>query len=68
MPEQINARGLAISMYGSVTGFARELNWSRSKASRLLAEPDAASLGDIKAMVTALHIKDPNTIAQIFFN
>ena len=67
MPEQITARGLAISIYGSVTGFAKELKWSRSKASRLLANPDSASVHDVKIMVAALHITDPSTISQIFF-
>jgi len=67
LQNQLTVRGLALSKYKTISGFADAVGWSRSKATRVLNDLDKASLSDIKAMCNALSIQDPAEIVDIFF-
>lgn len=67
MSEQITAKGVALSMFKSISGFAKALGWSRSKASRVLSNLDSASMADIRDMCRVMRLSDPETIIALFF-
>lgn len=61
-------RGLAVSKFGSIKGFADAIGWCYSKANRVVngrQEPDAV---DIREMARVLEINDSKMIASIFLS
>ena len=59
-------KSLALAKYGSVTGFARAMSWSVSKASRILGGAQDPGLSDIREMVSAMKLSE-SQVLDIFF-
>ena len=58
-------RGIVFGLYPSITAFAKEVNWSRQKASSIIEGNKEPSLDDIYVISRAVS-KDADEIASIF--
>ena len=58
-------RGLVLGRYPSITAFAKEVKWSRQKASSIIGGKQEPSLDDIYVISRAVS-KDADEIASIF--
>ena len=58
-------RGLILGIYSSISAFAKEVGWSRQKASAIISGKQEPNLDDIYLISKAVH-KDANEIASIF--
>ena len=58
-------RGLVLGRFPSMTAFAKEVNWSRQKASRIIGGNQEPSLDDIYVISRAVG-EDADKIASIF--
>ena len=58
-------RGLILGRYSSISAFAREIGWTRQKASKVIEYKQEPSLDDIYAISRAVG-KDAEEIASIF--
>ena len=58
-------RGLVLGRYSSITAFAKEIGWTRQKASSVIGYKQEPSLDDIYAISRAVG-KDADEIASIF--
>ena len=58
-------RSLVLGLYRSIADFAREVNWSRQKATRIINGKTEPSLDDIYVISRAVN-KDADEIASIF--
>lgn len=58
-------RGLVLGRYSSISAFAREVKWSRQKASSVIGFKQEPSLDDIYSISRAVG-KDADEIASIF--
>lgn len=58
-------RGLVLGHYPSITAFAREVKWSRQKASSIIGGRQEPSLDDIYVISRAVS-EDADKIASIF--
>lgn len=63
----ITLKGVALSKYGSVSKFSRNLGWSRNKASRILNKLQEPTLEEIVQLSECLGISEPDTFMDIFF-
>ena len=58
-------RGLVFGRYPTITAFAKEVKWSRQKASSIIEGKTEPSLDDIYVIARAVS-KDADEIASIF--
>ena len=58
-------RGIVLGRYPSITAFAKEVNWSRQKASSIICGKQEPSLDDCYVISLAVG-KDADEIASIF--
>ena len=63
----ITLKGVALSKYGSVSKFSRNLGWSRNKASRILNKLQEPTLEEIVQLSECVGISEPDTFMDIFF-
>lgn len=65
---QNNIRGIVFSKYPNITMFAKDMNWDRRKASRIVNGIQRPSADDMEQMADCLEINDDSTFVSIFFN
>ena len=58
-------RGLVLGRYSSITAFAKEVNWSRQRASSIIQGKQEPKLDDIYEISRAVG-KDADEIVSIF--
>lgn len=58
-------RGIVLGHYTSITAFAKEVGWTRQKASSIINGRQVPSLDDIYTIAKAVH-EDAGQIASIF--
>ena len=58
-------RGLILGRYSSISAFAKEVGWSRQRASSIISGKQEASLDDCYVIAKAVG-KDADMIASIF--
>lgn len=58
-------RGLVLGLYPTITAFAKEVNWSRQKASNIIGGKQEPSLEDCYVISQAVG-RDADEIASIF--
>lgn len=63
----ITLRGLALSKYRTVGGFATAIGWQRQKASRILGGVQDPSMTDIQELVDCLDIGTQEMFLSLFF-
>ena len=63
----ITLKGLAISTYGTIQGFADAMGWSYRKASYILSGRQEPTASDIELMAEKMEIDVPDIFRQIFF-
>ena len=61
-----NLRGKVITIYGTIGKFAKEVNWSRRKASDIINGHQEATASDIETMADALHVELPEDFRLLF--
>jgi len=67
MTERINIKDIALNKFKTVGEFAKQMEWSRSKASRILngiQEPDSE---EVELLAKRLEIQSQEEFMQIFF-
>lgn len=62
-----NYRGLVFSKYKSITDFAKEIGWTRNKASRVVNGIQKPTASDMEQMADVLNIKTESQFVSIFF-
>ena len=67
MGDGITVRGLALSKYQSISGFARAIGWTRNKASRILNGVTDPSSEDMTKISALLGINTPESFLHYFF-
>ena len=58
-------RGIVLGVYPTITAFAREVNWTRQKASSIISFKQEPSLDDCYVIARAVG-RDADEIASIF--
>ena len=59
-------RGLVLTRFRSISEFARELNWDRKKASRIVNRVQDPTVADMEQMAAALKVLDPTVFCRVF--
>lgn len=65
---QSNLRGAVLSMYPSISSFARAIHWDRKKASRIINDVQQPSRKDIEEISALLNISSAEDFVNIFFS
>lgn len=63
----ITLRGVVVSKYGSMSAFARRLNWSGRKTRSIVSGEQVPNAREIEEMAEALDITIPEELKAIFF-
>ena len=61
-----NLRGIVLSKYSSISGFARALNWDRKKASRIVNMKQKPNAQEMEQMAECLDVHDVYSFVHIF--
>ena len=59
-------RGLIFARFPSISAFAKEMGWSRGKASRIANGTQQPNKSDMEALITTLNISQ-SAVAPVFF-
>jgi len=63
-----NLRGVVLGAYPSISAFARDIQWDRKKASRIINGNQDPSTKDIREIVELLNIRNADDFLDIFFS
>ena len=63
-----NLRGAILSVFSSISAFARAIKWDRKKASRIVNKKQEPTVQDIRDIVMLLGISDAEDFVTLFFN
>lgn len=63
-----NLRGAILSVFPSISAFARAIKWDRKKASRIVNKKQEPTTQDIRDIVMVLGINDANDFVNLFFS
>lgn len=66
--EDMNLRGLVVSKYGSISAFARKVNWSTRKARDVVTGHQNVTLADAEIIAEALGAKSAKEFASLFLS
>lgn len=64
---QLSTRGAVVSKYGSISAFARHLNWSTRKANYIVNGRQQPTAEDMERMADALDIKTAEEFVRFFY-
>ena len=65
--DSITLKGLVMSKHGSVSAFAREVNWSVRKARDIMIGHQKITLADAEVIADAVGAKNAQEFAALFF-
>ncbi|MDY5509480.1 helix-turn-helix domain-containing protein [Dysosmobacter sp.] len=58
--------GMVVSAYGSIASLAKALGWSYAKTYRIVRGVQGADADDIRTLVRALGVTEPETVVELF--
>lgn len=61
-----NLRGAVLARFQNITCFAKELNWDRKKASRIVNRIQKPSADDMEQMARCLNVQDADSFVSLF--
>ena len=59
-------RGAVLTKFPSISCFAKEMNWDRKKASRIINRIQKPSADDMEQMAKILGVNDSDSFVRIF--
>jgi Flp pilus assembly CpaE family ATPase len=59
-------RGVVLAKFPNISEFAKEMNWDRKKASRIVNRVQPPTVSDMEKMTACLGVNNADSFVQIF--